>query len=444
MAKTRIKNTVTKTEGSPKLIVQELNILSADRSSKDIGSFKNALQSAESIWNPNRVLLYDMYNDCLLDGHLSGIINKRIDAVLNKEIYFEDAKGERLDALNQLIDSELFREIIRKILETQLWGISGLEFIPGSELKYREIPRKHIRPEAKKIVFEQYGDDGVVYEDISNIWIMGKADDLGLLLKCSPYALYKKGTYGDWAQYVEIFGQPVRVVKYDAYDEKTKLELRQVLDESGSSLALMIPKQADFEMKDGKQSNGDGQLQERFKTSLDNEMSVIILGNTETTTSSRSSGYAQAKEMGKQQIEITKSDIKYVRSFLNSDKFLGILKSYGYPVDGGSFSFEIEIDLNELKTRLEIDEALASKVPIDDDYWYANYGLSKPNNYDALKKEMEERKSRESEEGSREKKEGEKPNSKPQAPSSKTKLKVEESLFFKLRATLADFFDQPR
>ena len=35
-------------------------------------------------------------------------------------------------------------------------------------------------------------------------------------------------------------------------------DLRRTLDESGSSLVMMIPKQADFEMLDGKTSNGDG------------------------------------------------------------------------------------------------------------------------------------------------------------------------------------------
>ena len=82
-----------------------------------------------------------------------------------------------------------------------------------------------------------------------------------MILACSMYAIYKRGGFGDFAQYVEIFGQPVRIMKYDAYDTKTKQELKTLLTDSGSSLAMMIPKQAEFEMLDGKTSNGDGKLQ---------------------------------------------------------------------------------------------------------------------------------------------------------------------------------------
>jgi SPP1 gp7 family putative phage head morphogenesis protein len=392
MAKNRYKNhtKAKQAENGPKnapLIVQELNVMSADRSRKDVGDWRSAHQTAEAIHFPNRCRLYDLYDDILLDGHLTGIIGKRMDAVINKSLYFEK-DGKRIEALDDLIESATFTDVIRTILETPLWGISGIEFIPGRNFAWKPIPRKHIKPEKGFIAYEQYGEDGVDYQGVSNIWIMGKPRDLGLLLKCSPYALWKRGGMSDWAQYVEIFGQPVRVIKYDSYDQKTKMELKEVLQESGSSLALMIPKQADFDMKDGKQSNGTGELHVNFKGACDSEMSIIILGNTETTTSSKSSGYAQSKEHSKQQLEITKSDLKYVRNLLNEPEFLAILKSYGFPVDGGRFRFEKEIDLDALITRLSIDEKVHSKVPISDDYWYETYGVPKPDNYEELKAAM--------------------------------------------------------
>jgi len=448
----KVKKNPQPEQKQDQLVVNELNVMSADRSRKDISDFKNALQSAESVWNPNRVQLFNLYEDVMLDGHLSGIISKRFDAVLNKSIYFEK-DGKRDDQFDDLIESEEFREVVRKLMETQGWGLSGIEFVPGEKFCFKEIPRKHIKPEFGKITFEQHGEEGILYADLTNVWVMGKEKDLGYLLKCSPYALYKRGNYGDWAQYVEIFGQPVRVIYYDSYDTKTKMELRQVLDEAGSSLALMIPKQATFEMKDGKQSNGDGQLQERFKIALDSEMSIIVLGNTETTASSKSSGYAQSAEHGKQQMEITKSDLKYVRSMLNSDKFLSILQSYGYNVEGGKFKFEKEIDLGTLKTRMEIDEKLSAKVPISDDYWYDNYGVPKPDNYEELKAQKEEERQarlnsptpdneddqQENEAGKKAGKTADKADKKPLK-----KGLISRGLWFNLRAALADFFDQPR
>mgnify|MGYP001073620109 CR=1 FL=1 len=422
-------------ETEPKgIIVNQIILRNADRSPKDIQKVRTAQIYAESVAYANRVPLYDLYDDVMLDGHLTGIWKKRVDAVLNKSLHYEDTAGIRIEDMDTLIESNTFRDMQRKIMESEAWGLSGMEFIPGKKFEWIEIPRKHIKPDLKIIAKEQNGSEGFPYDTNPFLWVIGGKNDYGFLLKCSYYAVYKRGNLADWAQYCEIFGQPVRVIKYDAYDTKTKIELQQVLDESGSSLALMIPKQADFDMKDGKVSNADGQLQDRFKTAMNEEMSIIVLTVTETANASKSSGYAQSKEHGKQQLEVTKSDLKYMANMLNSDVFKNILKSYGYPE--GRFVYEKEIDLDELKTRLEIDMQVKSNVPVDDDYWYDTYAIPKPKNYDELKKKMEEDKQMFNQSLSQS-----------QAyPKSGPKKEVSKNLndlgfWDKLRTQLADFFD---
>jgi hypothetical protein len=391
MAKKTKKGIVTKiSEPNPTtVVVNELRIIAPDRTQKDIGDFKTAIITAESVYFPIRVKLYDLYTDILTDGYLTGIIAKRIDGVLNKKLHFNDRSGKRMEEMDELIESDIFRHIVTTILETKLWGTSGLEFVPGENIEIIDIPRKHIKPESCVISYDQWSNEGTSYEGVTNIWVMGGKRDLGALLKCAPYSIWKRGALSEWAQYIEIFGQPVRIIYYDAYDTKTKMELQDVLTNSGSSLAMMIPNQAKFEMQDGKQSNGDGQLQDKFRQACNEEMAVLILGNTETTSSSQSSGYAQSKEHGKQQLEITKSDLKHVANMLNSEKFMTILKSYGYPVEGGKFLFEKEINVEELKNRIDIDTKVAAQVPVADDYFYETYGIPKPDNYDELKAKAE-------------------------------------------------------
>jgi hypothetical protein len=395
MAKKRIKGRgLTKTtepEGA-KIVVQELRITSADRSYKDVGELKEALQSAERVHYPNRVQLYDLYDDVVLDGQVSGSIDKLVNEILNKKIVFQKAK-KQVEDMDDVIESTNFRKLVKEIVLSECWGISGMEFIPGQEvLKFEKFPRKHIKTKEKVISFEQSGYDGVPYEGVSNFWIVGDEKNLGLLLKASLYATYKRGTLGDWAQYIELFGQPVRIIYYDANDEQTKKEVTKVLDESGSSLAMMIPKQAQFEMKDGKQANADGGLQFKFLSYLDDQISIIFLGNTESTQASSSSGHAQSKEHSAQQLIGIKSLIKLVQNYLNSPHFLRICQSYGLPVDGGKFVFEKEINVAELKAQAEVEEIVVRtyKIPTDDDYVYEKYGIRKPANYDELKKKQEE------------------------------------------------------
>ena len=216
---------------------------------------------------------------------------------------------------------------------------------------------------------------------------------------------------------------------------ETQKRLRQAIDESGSSLVMMIPKQADFEMLDGKTSNGNGELQTKLISVCNQEMSIAILGNSETTTSSSSSGYAQAEVHQEQQLIFTKSDLRYVARILNSQEFRDILTSYGYNVQEGSFCFEEEVNTAELKARLDIDLQVSKQVPIADDYWYETYGVPKPDNYEQLKQEQEERRratleaiKKSSEEKQEEKQEEEK--------TEKEDNKKKSNLF----AALSDFF----
>ena len=374
-----------------KMIINHMpvTIRSVDRSRKDITDWWNAVQSAESTYYPNRSDLYDIYNTVRVDAFLSGIIEKRISAVLNKHITFQRDK-KKADEFDALINSKYFRLMLRELMEQKMWGLTGFEFIPGEQFAFNIIPRKHIKLETQTIAAEQYDYKGSSYKGVWNIWVLGDREDLGLLLSCTPLALWKKGNMGDWAQFVEIFGQPFIIFTYDAHDKKTKEELDTIMRNIGSGTKLQVPKQVQLTLQDGKSSNGNGDLQDKLRNACNQEMSVKILGATETTTSSNSSGYAQSKEHGKQQDEIIRSDMQDILQALNSEWFLQIVRSYGYNTEGGAFTFEKEVDLAEVKGRLEIVLMVKEVQPVDDDYIYELTGIPKPKKYEQMKKEMQE------------------------------------------------------
>lgn len=371
-------------------ITVQLEVRSTNRSEKDVGAFRKAHVNAERIHFPNRTDLYDIYDDIMLDLHLSGIIQKCFDEILNKEIYFRknDKRDKKFDSL---VESEVFRDIQTQILMEEMWGLSGLQFLIGKELQFDEIPRKHIKPDLGLITFEQSGTTGFDYINDPFIWVLGGRNDYGLLLKCAAYVLWKRGNWADWAQFIEIFGMPVRIMKYNMFDPQSKIEARKALQESGSALELLVPEGVDYEMKDGKEGGANGELQDKFRRAINDELSVCILGNTETTTSSNSSGYAQSKEHGRQQLEKTKSRMVNMLNKLNHPKFLSILKSYGYSTDGGKFVFERELDMQAVKEQMVVI-SMAKKLgtPVDDDFIYDVTGIPKPANYDELKQQQEQ------------------------------------------------------
>lgn len=418
----------------------KITIRSADRTFKDISHWWNALQQAESVYFANRSDLYDIFATVELDGHLTGIIDKRIRSTVNKKIYFKKA-DKKIDQLDELLKLEAFKTLREERFKYLTHGVYGFEFIPGAEFKFNCIPIKHINTQVKRITKEQWGIEGFDYENVWNIIVKGKPDWFGFLNKCTPYAIWKKGNMGDWAQYIEVFGQPMIIFTYDAHDEKTKLELDNMMRNIGSGTKLQVPKQVELKMEDGKQNNGDGALQDKFRLACNQEMSVIVLGVTETTTSSSSSGYAQSKEHGEQQDEVVKDDMDNELKFLNSAQFIAILKSYGYPVEGGEFCYEEEVDLEKVKKQVDIVMTVSKRQPVDDDYVYEITGIPKPANYEALKSQMEEERKAalESKSGSPQVGKTEKK----KAPGSKLADDDEDDLSWwkRFRHSLADFFD---
>lgn len=384
--------TKEKANASPSIVMQQLVLRNIDRTQKDIGDWRLGHRMAEAIQNPTRGKLLDLFEDVILDGTLKGIWKKRVRFVTSKKLIFKKA-GVKDDSFDTLTRSKAFKRLRKKRMDEYSYGIVGLEFPAGPKFNWVEIKRKHIRPEKGLITKEQDGYTGWEYDKMENVIVLQGEDEFGFLLNAAPYVIMKKGNYADWAEFIEIFGQPVIITKYDGYDEQTRALLESALENAGSSLRLMLPKQSEFEMLDGKTSNGDGRLQETFKNALNNEIMVLVLGNTETTSNQDGGSFAKGKVHADQQLQITADDMEDELQFFNDDKMLSIFKSYGFNTDGGEWAYEDDVNVEALKTELEIDEKLSKiGLPLDHDYYYEKYNRPKPANYDQLMAERAARK----------------------------------------------------
>jgi hypothetical protein len=364
-------------------------ISSVDRSFKGIQDWWESLQTAESVYFPSFAALYDILATVALDGTIVGIMNKRIMQCTNKPMYFKDKTGKKIDVCDELACSAEFKRLRWERFNQLFWGRFGIEAIPGPEFKFNTIPLKHIDPIRKIITKDQWGTTGMSYENVWNIIVRGERDDFGLLTNCAPYAIWKKQNFADWAQYVEIFGQPLLIFTYDAYDEATKKNIDDIMRSIGAGSRVTIPKQLSLVPMDGKSSNGDGALQDKLRLACNEEMKIIILGVTETTTSSSSSGYAQSQTHLQQQSEVKQDDMDDELHFFNSKEWLAIQKSYGFPAEG-EWCHEEEMDLDKVTKQVNIVKTVKSLgTPVDDDHIYTITGIPKPTNYNAMKKEID-------------------------------------------------------
>lgn len=340
-----VKQPARVSPNNQKLVLNQIVIRPQTRQKSNVGDWRNGLQAADM----GRVKkLFDLIEDLLIDGVLSDAVDKRIIAVTNSELAFQDADGSEVEEISTLMDSPAWEELLTAIMQVRFWGRGGIEFDFATGFDAKPIPPKHIKLETRQILLNEYDDSGISYEGDDHILVLGKQRDFGLLLKAAPFAIYKRGAYGDYAQWLEIFGMPQRVGKYSSFDPESRKLLEQAFERSGSAPWLVIPKESEVETV-ASASHGAGQSPyDEFRKACNEEMLITILGQTMTTVQgdkgARSLGEVhKAVEEGK-----NRADMRFVQRVLNH-YVLPIFEKRGYPVTGGKFIFpkaaqEITVD----------------------------------------------------------------------------------------------------
>ncbi|MFQ3578520.1 MAG: DUF935 family protein [Bacteroidales bacterium] len=365
-------------KNEPSIVINKLTVASPRREQIDIARWQQARKSAESVTNPIRTDLYDIYSDILVDAHLTSSINKRKSMGLAATIHYMTGNSPNRKA-EKIIKSMPFKQFLKDIYDTIFWGFSLFEILPDSQtFRYTLIPRKHVCPELGIIKPQQSSNKGIPYRNNSEYKFLveaGNYTDLGLLLKASPVVIYKRNSFADWAQAVELIGQPMREGIYDSWDEAGRQKLHQDLLEMGGSGILIHPRNTEIKLVESQQKAASSQLYDKFMQFCNAEISKLILGNTLTTEQ----GDKGARSLGdiheNEQKHLVQEDKEFILSVLN-DKVKPMLRSY-FSLPEGEFRFDNAETVN-LQERITIDMQVAQMVPISAQYWYDTYGVEPP------------------------------------------------------------------
>ena len=129
----------------------------------DIGKYMAALETAEAIDFHNRTQLYDIFHSIITtDGHLSGIVDKRLSAVSRERFEFQ-RDGKPVDEVNRQIRSPWFRAWVKDAVASKLWGFSLFQFRRDEKgwITYDLIDRKHFDPVTNQILMYEMDVTGV-------------------------------------------------------------------------------------------------------------------------------------------------------------------------------------------------------------------------------------------------------------------------------------------
>lgn len=363
------------------LIVNDIRVGKLYRQQYDVGDYRNAVKAAENQYTPLRHRLYSIYNDALIDGHLKAVMNKRVLNITNKTV-IASVDGETV--LEEITGKQWFNKLLRYIIETRFWGHSLIEGQTkgGVLADVALIPRQNVSPEKGIVMPEPYSlTNGIPFRaepwDKALLEVGGKFD-LGLFLCTTPYVLFKRNNWGDWATFTELFGMPLRVYKYNPADPDSRETTIKTAQEMGSAAYVVLPENVavDFQQATG----GTGYAAyESLREALNEELSISVLGQTMTTGDG--SSRSQAEVHKEEQNELFADDLQDVESVLN-EKLPEWLRYYGVEVpEGVVFKLKAEKQM-PLKERIEIDTKLSELIPLSKKYLYERYGLPMPESPD--------------------------------------------------------------
>ena len=352
-----------------KLVINQVIVQAPQRRVYDVGDWRTAMRSADI---GRAKYLYDLFDEILIDGVLSDAIEKRIEAVLNAGLTFIDSRGEEVAEITDMLNSTAGEVLLRNIMAQRFFGRAGVEMSFSDGFHCDEIKPKYIDLQHQTILLNDVGDKSVSYIDNKQILILGRPLDYGLLLKAAPFAIYKRGGFGDYAQWIELFGMPQRIGKYNTYDPESRALLVQAFKDAGSAPYIIVPKETEIETLTHSQSSGKSSYDE-FRKACNEEILVTILGQTLTTIQ----GERGARSLGEVHFDVEAnkhdSDIRFVERILN-ERVRPILEARGFNLQGGKFIFPKEaepLSVADIATLSEI-------IEIPSSFNHAKYGIPMP------------------------------------------------------------------
>lgn len=171
------------TKASKPIVVQQIVVQAPQRRVYDIGDWRSALRSAD---NGRPKYLYDLFEDIMIDGVLADAINKRIEAVLNAEVVFMNARGQEEPAIAAMIDTTAWETLIREIMHRLFYGRAGVELFFNSGFHVEPIKPKYIDLDNCQILLNDTGDRSVPYDQDPNLLVVGRPGDYGCCSKLHP------------------------------------------------------------------------------------------------------------------------------------------------------------------------------------------------------------------------------------------------------------------
>lgn len=155
-----------------------------------------------------------------------------------------------------------------------------------------------------------------VHSDKSGIPVRG-----GLARVCAWWWMFKNCAIKDWISFLEMYGQPMRVGRYDVgASEENIRKLQRAVSQIGTDAAATYPRTMDIEFINANTGTAPSDLWQAQALFINDEISKAVLGQTSSADAKASGiGSGQSDLHGQVRDDIARRDGKLLAATLNRD-----------------------------------------------------------------------------------------------------------------------------
>lgn len=333
-----------------------VNLIKQQRSlySKSIADWLAAKQTARNPIFPQRVRLYDIYDDMMDDDFVYGLLyNQRIMPIINRANKIVAKDGKKDDKVSLLFQERWFDNVVQYILESKFFGHSLIymkSLVPGEPLT-NEVelhPRRHVYQEFGLLKVWESDFEGISYEaDPVNKYVLsvGEKYDLGLLNKAVPLWIIKKHGWQNWDEFAERFGIPIIAIKTASQDKRVIAEIEEWARELSTGAYGVFPDDTNIEIKENSKTDAFKVFAEMIRMAQEG-LAILFVG--QTMTSMNGSSKSQAEVHADVATEIRRGDEKFIKYELAI--LINKLRQYhGWPIpEDYRFEWDVPEDVEAL------------------------------------------------------------------------------------------------
>ena len=333
----------------------------------------------------DRGRLIDLYDACMeQDAHLRGVMETLYSQILGERYMLarQSDKGRYIIDVEQTkkVQGTQFIKIIRGIVESKMYGYTGLEILPdiddrtGKLKTVNIIERRNILADQRRIVRRQgIWENGWNFDDpqYSDYYVLINDGTLGLFSATTPSILAKKFTMANYVNFSHTYGQPIIHGKTGADSDPDRKRLANEIASAAQNKVLVTGLYDEIDIKAFTMSNSE-HIFTGLIALVDKDVSNLLLGSESMAGATQSYvGSTKAHEnIFRDRVEMYRDYIELVMN----EAIIPRLVKMGYIEDGLEFKYSKRIEMSD-ENRIRLFQNICEQWEIEPDVIESEFGI---------------------------------------------------------------------